>query len=75
MPNELQKVMTKFFTEAKRIPGAEDAVLEMSDEISNGVILSGKVYGTDTSEKLHDLGRKHGRLVLSRELNILYEKP
>jgi len=57
------------------IPGAEDAVLETSDEIGNGVILTGVVCGKGTSDKIEDLGKKYGLLVLAHELTVLYEKP
>jgi len=75
MQNNVQKTMTIFFAEAKMIEGAEGAILEMSDEINNGVILSGRIYGKDTNEKINALGRKYGLLILAQELSISYEKP
>jgi len=75
MTNNLQSSITKFFTEAKLIEGAEDAVLELSDECRNCIMLSGQIYGKDTHKKINAIGRKYGLLVLARELRVLYEKP
>lgn len=71
----MQKSMTSFFNEAKLIDGAENAILELSDEIGNGIILSGEIYGKDTQEKLIVLGKKHDLLVLAQGLNVLYNNP
>jgi len=75
MSKQLQKSMSEFFVEAKQIPGAEDAILNASDEIRNGVILTGVVYGKGTIDKIEELGNKYRLLVLAQELTVLYEKP
>lgn len=75
MRNNLQKAIAQFISEAKLIEGAEDAVFKLSDEIDNCIILSGKIFGKDTNDKINELGKKYGLLVLDRELNIAYEKP
>lgn len=75
MKKELQNSMTKFISEAKLMDGVEDAVFELSDEIENCLILTGKIYGKDTHDKINELGKKNGLLILARDLSILYEKP
>lgn len=67
--------MSEFFVAAKQIPEAEDAILNTSDEIRNGVILTGVVYGKSTIDKIVELGKKYGLLVLAQELTVRYEKP
>ena len=67
--------MMRYTAEAKMIDGAETAVFELSDGIGNCVILTGEIYGRSTLEKLHELGRKHGLLILANELSVLYERP
>jgi hypothetical protein len=75
MKKELQNSMTKFFSEAKLMDGAENAVFELSDEIENCLILTGKIYGKDTNDTINELGKKNGLLILAHDLSILYEKP
>lgn len=75
MRKALQDSMVDFIAEAKMIDGAENAVFELSDEIENCLILSGKIYGKDTNDKIDELGRKRGLLILARDLSILYERP
>ncbi len=60
MTNNLQSSITKFYTEARLLEGAENVVLELSDECRNCIMLSGQIYGL---------------LVLARELSVLYERP
>ena len=75
MQNDIQKAMATFLAEVKLIDGAEGAVLELSSEAENCMILSGSIYGKDTNEKINSLGKKYGLLVLASELTVLYEKP
>lgn len=58
MRNNLQKAIVQFISEAKLIEGAEDAVFKLSDEIDNCIILSGKIFGKDTNDKINELGKK-----------------
>ncbi|MBC2716008.1 MAG: hypothetical protein HF978_11935 [Desulfobacteraceae bacterium] len=75
MTKNLQASITKFFTEAKSLEGAKDAVLELSDECANCIRVTGKVYGgRDTLDKIIDVGKKYGLLVLAHKLNVVYEK-
>ena len=75
MSNQLQKSMSEFFAEAKQTLGAQDAILNPSAEMRNGVILTGVVYGKSTIDKIVELGKKYGLLVLAQELTVRYEKP
>lgn len=57
------------------IEGAEGAIFELSGEVRDCITLSGEIYGEDTQERIHKLGRKYGFLILADELSILFEKP
>jgi hypothetical protein len=52
MTSNLQASITKFFAEAKLLEGAEDAILELSDECANCIRLTGRVYGQGTHDKI-----------------------
>jgi hypothetical protein len=71
MKKDLQKAKNKFFMEVKMIEGAIDAVFELSDEFENCVILSGKIYGDDTNDKISELGRKNGLLIMAKKLSVM----
>lgn len=72
MNRELQNTINKFILAAKMIDGAEYAVFELSDEIENCVILTGEIFGKNTHDKINGLGKKHGLLILARDLSITY---
>ena len=75
MKPKLQQSIIKFIAEARIIDGAEDAIFEISKEYENCLILTGEIYGKETNDKINELGRTYGLLILARDLNILYEKP
>jgi len=75
MKNNSQIAVAQFISEAKQIEGAEGAVFKLSDEFGNCIILSGKIFGKDTNDKINELGKKYGLLVLAQGLNISYERP
>jgi multimeric flavodoxin WrbA len=70
MTSNLQSSITKFFAEAKLLEGAEDAILELSDECANCIRLTGRVYDQDTHDKIIDIGKKYDLLVLAHKLNV-----
>jgi len=73
MIKELQDAINKFILEAKMIDGAEDALFELSDGIENCLILTGEIFGKNTNDKINELGRKNGFLILARNLDVKYD--
>ena len=67
-----QKEFLQFLSNVKLIEDAERAEYELSDEIVNGVVLSGEIVGNDTQQKIVDIGRKFGLQVMACELSVLY---
>ncbi|NDY71984.1 hypothetical protein DO021_10705 [Desulfobacter hydrogenophilus] len=73
MNKKLQDTINKFILAAKMIDGAEYAVFELSDEIGNCVILTGEILDDNTRDKINELGKKYGLLILARNLSIKYD--
>jgi hypothetical protein len=73
MNKELQYTIDKFILAAKMIDGAEYAIFELSDEIGNCLILTGEILGENTHDKINELGRKYGLLILARNLSVKYD--
>lgn len=69
-----KKRFEDFLSEAKLIKDTKGAKYSISDEIENCIILEGEIIGKDTHEKIVNLGRKHGLLVLARELSVMYRE-
>ena len=72
MKNQYQKEFMQFFSSVKQFKDAENATYELSEEIPNSVILSGEIIGSDTQEKIINVGKKYGLLVMASELSVLY---
>lgn len=70
-----RKDYQKFLEDVKSIDDAQNAIYQMSDELANGVILSGEIIGTDTEKQIEEIGRKHGLLVLANDLHVVYRQP
>ena len=75
MKDSLQRSMMQFIAEAKSIDGADMAIFELAEDIENCLLLKGEIYGRNTQDKINELGRQHGLLILANELSILYESP
>ena len=70
-----RKDYQKFLKDVKSIDDAQNAIYQMSDELANGIILSGKIIGTDIEKQIEEIGRKHGLLVLDNDLHVVYRQP
>lgn len=73
--NNKEQSWIHFQEEVKRIPGTEEAIFELSREITNFIILTGTIYGKKTHDKIIALGENFGFHVLARNLNIMFVKP
>ena len=74
MVDEYQQEYVQFLAEIQKIDDATDAKFERLDLDSNVVLVSGQIIGTDTSEKVIEIGEKYGLLVLAQKLSILYRQ-
>ena len=72
MSREYQKAFFQYLSEVKLLANAESAKYELSDEVENVVVVSGKVIGNDTSEKLIQIGKKYGLVVLANNLTVIH---
>jgi hypothetical protein len=70
-----QEEFIQFCTESKLIHDAKNAKYEMIDESSNIVKISGEVIGQDTRDRIQDIGKKYGLLILADGLSVMYRKP
>lgn len=74
MVDDYQQLYVKFLAEIQKIDEATDAKFERLDLGSNVVLLSGQIIGTDTREKITEIGEKHGLVVLAQQLSVLYRQ-
>ena len=65
------KQFDDFRNDVAQLTDARDAILELSSEIRNGVVLSGEIVGNDTHDRIRKMGEQHGLLVLAQELSVL----
>jgi len=74
MVDDYQLAYVKFLAEIQKIDDAADAKFERLDLGSNVVLVSGEIIGTDTREKIIEIGEKHGLVVLAQQLSVLYRQ-
>ncbi|NNF98557.1 MAG: hypothetical protein HKM93_04210 [Desulfobacteraceae bacterium] len=65
----------KFISEVKLFNDSRNAKYEMLDENSNIVIITGKIIGEDTLEKIRDIGNKYELITLTDGLSVMYRNP
>ena len=72
MKNQYQKEFRQFLSSVKQFKDAENATYELSEAMPNAVVLSGEIIGNETQEKIINVGKKYGLLVMASELSVLY---
>ncbi len=65
----------KFLSEVGSLKDAEKLVCEISNEISNIVLLSGEVFGENTLDEIREIGKNHGFETFANELSVMYRNP
>jgi len=71
MNRKYAKQFDNFRNDVAQLADASDAILEWSNEIRNGVVLTGEIVGSDTQDRISEMGEQHGLLVLAQELSVL----
>ena len=74
MTSKCQREFEQFLIEVGQLEEARNAKYTLSDEILNSLILSGEIVGKDTNEKINEIGRKHGLLVMADELSVSHRQ-